>query len=244
MKIESVTIDTIDIGARHRAVNVDKVAELAESMAKVGLLQPITVNSPDTETINLVAGRHRLEAARKLGWEDIDAIFLEGDEVDCEMAEIAENLHRSELTVLERGEQIGRWVALAKQKEVLSQVGTKLEGRPESGNRKAARELNLPKNAVHRAVKIAGLSDEAKQVARETGQDDNQSALLQAAKAPIFQQAEVLRNRIAPQQKDWEDVEEEQKRRLMSAWNAASPAVKAWFKDEIDQPIMDRRFGT
>ena len=35
-----------------------------------------------------------------------------------------------------------------------------------------------------------------------------------------------------------------EKRRLMGAWNAASPAVKAWFKDQIDEPVMGRRFGT
>lgn len=54
--------------------------------------------------------------------------------------------------------------------------------RQESGLRKASRELNIPRDKVARAVKIASLTDDAKAVATERGLDDNQSALLDAAK--------------------------------------------------------------
>jgi hypothetical protein len=52
----------------------------------------------------------------------------------------------------------------------------------EKGIRKASRELGIEQTSVHRAVKVASLSDEAKQVARDTGLDDNRSVLLAAAK--------------------------------------------------------------
>lgn len=73
-------------------------SELAASMSKVGLLQPITVN----EAGALVAGRHRLEAARSLGWETISAVVVEEDDLLNRLAEIDENLQRFDLTVYEQ----------------------------------------------------------------------------------------------------------------------------------------------
>jgi hypothetical protein len=47
-----------------------------------------------------------------------------------------------------------------------------------------------------------------------------------------------------PPVKEWEDVEHEQRRSLLNAWNRASPNVRAWFRENVvDQPIMDGRFG-
>ncbi len=71
---------------------------LASSMSEIGLLQPITV----TKANRLVAGRHRLEAARSLGWEKIPAIVVEEDELRNRLAEIDENLQRFDLTVWEQ----------------------------------------------------------------------------------------------------------------------------------------------
>jgi ParB-like chromosome segregation protein Spo0J len=71
---------------------------LATSMAKVGLLQPITVTKQNV----LVAGRHRLEAARSLGWKTIPAFVVEEDTLANRLQEIDENLKRLDLTVWEQ----------------------------------------------------------------------------------------------------------------------------------------------
>lgn len=92
------------------------------------------------------------------------------------MWEISENLHRAELTVLERSDQIARWAELASKVLQLATPGGKQP--KESGIRKAARELNKELTEVHRAVKVASLTPEAKQAAQERGLNDNQSALL------------------------------------------------------------------
>ena len=55
-----------------RAINADKVAELAASIQELGLLSPIIVNSNG----ELIAGAHRLEACKQLGWDDIPATAL------------------------------------------------------------------------------------------------------------------------------------------------------------------------
>jgi ParB-like chromosome segregation protein Spo0J len=57
------------------------VEDLAESMQRRGLLQPVILQSAATGYY-LVAGHHRLEVARKLKWETIRAHILEGVERD------------------------------------------------------------------------------------------------------------------------------------------------------------------
>ena len=66
-------------------------------------------------------------------------------------------------------------------------------GRPESGVNAAARVLGISKDDAHRAVQVASLSEEAKEAARESGLDNNRSALLTVAKeaTPEAQVAKV-----------------------------------------------------
>jgi hypothetical protein len=101
----------------------------------------------------------------------------------CRLWEIAENLHRAELTKLERDENIAEWIRLTEQSSQLDTKG--LGHRPQGGVNAAARDLGVDKNEAHRAVKVASLSDEAKAAAVEHGLDDNRSALLAAAKESI-----------------------------------------------------------
>ena len=63
MDIGSAEVDLVVIPEGHRPVDQAKVDELAESMAAIGLQQPISVWSPDNDTLELVAGRHRDEPA-------------------------------------------------------------------------------------------------------------------------------------------------------------------------------------
>ena len=99
-----IKIDDIIINSRKRKLNTYKVKELAESMKIIGQLEPITVTSGNV----LLAGLHRIEAAKMLGWDEIKAELFEGNELECELAEIDENLMRNDLTVLEQGEHLAR----------------------------------------------------------------------------------------------------------------------------------------
>lgn len=102
MKIERIVVEDVHVGNRLRALNEQTVATLTESMRRLGQLSPISVYRLDDGTLCLVAGFHRLEAAKRLGWIEIEAVFSTGNEIERELQEIAENLHRSELTALER----------------------------------------------------------------------------------------------------------------------------------------------
>jgi hypothetical protein len=106
-------------------------------------------------------------AACSLGWERIDCAIVYLDETGRRLWEIAENLHRAELTALERSDHQAEWIRLTEAKEPLiegvsSQFGTKLsargrsgEGRPESGVTAAVRELGIKRTEAHRAIRRA-----------------------------------------------------------------------------------------
>ncbi|ACI98702.1 hypothetical protein [Rhodospirillum centenum] len=80
--------------------------------------------------------------------------------------EIAENLHRAELTVQERAEHIAEWVRLTADKG--AQVAPPGGRQPhDKGIKAAVRELGIDRTEAQRAVKIAAISDEAKQAARD-----------------------------------------------------------------------------
>lgn len=201
MNVEKIWIDGVIVGSRMRAVDAAKVDSLAASMAAIGLRQPVSVWEDDEKNVHLVAGLHRLRAAEKLGWETIDAIVVDLSDIDRRRWEIAENLHRAELTALERDQHVAEWIRLTEEAAQRQEESGKPKpgqnvqvskgGRGnKSGISQAARELNIPgktedakrKNA-ERAVKVSSLTEEAKETAREVGLDDNRSALLKAAKA-------------------------------------------------------------
>lgn len=171
---ESFGPDEIVIPARVRdGVNEDSVVALMSSISRIGLRTPITVRwerGDGDPTVILVAGRHRLEASRRLGVQLVDCFVFDGDEDDARLWEISENLHRADLTEAERRQHIAEWVKLTAEK--VSHGGTPLLGgmQPqEQGIRKAAKELGLSKSSVERAVNAEKLAAPAKVVADEIG---------------------------------------------------------------------------
>ncbi|MGL4394450.1 MAG: ParB/RepB/Spo0J family partition protein [Brevinema sp.] len=66
--------------------NLGDLEPLMESFKKYGQLSPIVVNKKN----ELLAGERRLEAAKKLGWTDIEAIIKDlsySQEIELEMEE-------------------------------------------------------------------------------------------------------------------------------------------------------------
>jgi hypothetical protein len=192
-KISGLSLGSIIVGPNPlRPLIASEVKRLATSMQQIGMMTPITVRFlegvPTAEcddSYEIVAGRHRYAAAQSLGWEEIDAIEIECNDVDAKLWEIAENLHRAELTTLQRDEQVAEWIRLTdeKQQEVSGQPAHKPQGgRPRGGVSAATRDLGLERRDATRAIKVASLSDEAKVAAREHGLDDNRTVLLEAAR--------------------------------------------------------------
>lgn len=76
------------------------IADLAQSIHSLGLLEPIVV-TPTGERYRLIAGQRRLAAVRLLGQDAISAHVLDVLPHDEALATITENLQRSQLSALE-----------------------------------------------------------------------------------------------------------------------------------------------
>ena len=99
-----VSIEGIRIKDGRRMPDPAHVRELASSIRELGLINPVTIDKEN----NLVAGLHRLEAARLLGWTEVECTVSSQDGLQAEMAEIDENIVRSGLPPIEYGEMLLR----------------------------------------------------------------------------------------------------------------------------------------
>jgi ParB family chromosome partitioning protein len=79
----------------------DQLAELAESIKEVGLLQPIVVRPLDKGRYELVMGERRWRAAQLAGLTAIPAVVRRTDEADRLRDALLENIHRVQLNPLE-----------------------------------------------------------------------------------------------------------------------------------------------
>ncbi len=99
-----INIDNIKIAPGRREATSEDVQRLSESIAEVGMMNPITVTADHT----LIAGLHRLEAAKKLGWTEVECRVSDMDALHTELAEIDENVIRTGLSDLELSELLAR----------------------------------------------------------------------------------------------------------------------------------------
>ena len=90
-----VKIEGIKVKKRVRR-DLGDLTALKDSMHRYGLMNPITLNS----NYELVAGERRLEAAKSLGWERINANILDSnvDNIRQLEMELEENNQRKEFT--------------------------------------------------------------------------------------------------------------------------------------------------
>lgn len=89
-----VRINKIQIKKRIRK-DSGNINELVESMNTHGLMNPIVL----TKEYQLVSGFRRLESAKKLGWEKIEANIIDAQsKVKILEMEIEENIHRKDFT--------------------------------------------------------------------------------------------------------------------------------------------------
>ena len=83
-----------------RSLDTCHVGELADSIREIGLLNPLTIDRDNF----LIAGLHRLEAVKRLGWTEVDCTVSSLEGLAAELAEIDENIVRSDMSTLEYGE--------------------------------------------------------------------------------------------------------------------------------------------
>lgn len=142
----SVPLDKIrverDRRQRRELTNVD---ELAESMARIGQINPITV----TRDLILIAGERRFTAACKLGWTAINVQFTdELSHSELHAIELEENIKRVDLSWQDQVRALDEYHSLRKTE------------RPDWTQADTARAIGLTQNTVSEQLSVArNLSD-------------------------------------------------------------------------------------
>lgn len=100
----ALEVEKVLVGERQRTINeghVRKMLESFESLAGRLQLQPILV----TSEFVLIDGAHRLEAAKRAGWETVSAYIVHGiGDDDRALLEAVANVTRRELNPVELAE--------------------------------------------------------------------------------------------------------------------------------------------
>jgi hypothetical protein len=177
-------LKVIKVLGKHRPLDKKKLPVIADSMDKIGLKTRISVRESKKGFV-LVTGLHRLEAAKLLGWDDIDCIVMAGRKIDRQLWKCAENLHRAELTPMQRAAYVKDWEKLLRDRATDDQGPQKGGRQPgDKGLSKTAKQLGMSREAVRRSRVVGSISREALKAAEAAGLDNNETALLKVAKEP------------------------------------------------------------
>ena len=85
--------------------------ELADSIARHGILQPLSVRRVGN-SYQLIAGERRLRAAQRVGLTEIPCIVMTMDQQESGVAAMVENLQRQDLDFIEEARGIARLMQL------------------------------------------------------------------------------------------------------------------------------------
>lgn len=254
-----IEVGLISTLGRLRDTDAKQVAALAESISEVGLINPITVyrreiirNGQKADGFGLVAGAHRLEACKSLGWQEVPAVVVDLSDDDRIIAECDENLCASKLTASEQA------MFTAKRKEAyLRKHPETAHGRNQHGGDD---KLSSPDFATDQSQKT-GVDKRTVQRSAERGEKVTTAALAMVKGTkldtgqfldrlkkidPEGQRAFVQRELDslqkpkpksaaphAPDPQDDYEVRERQVAALMAAWNKAGKEARETFIDRI-----------
>jgi ParB family transcriptional regulator, chromosome partitioning protein len=124
-----------------RALDPTALAELKNSIASSGLLQPVVVRQSPSG-YELVAGERRWRAVRELGWKKIPAVVRDVDDRTLLTLALVENLQRASLSAIDEAEGYNR---LAQEFQLSQGAIAEAVGRDRSTVANAIRLLKLPK---------------------------------------------------------------------------------------------------
>ncbi len=199
-----IKISNIKINPGRREAAPEAVQELARSIAAVGLLNPITLD----QNYTLIAGLHRLEAAKLLGWTEIECSVTSMDGLQAELAEIDENIVRAGLSRQEMGEQFlrrkeiyemlhpetkaGAAQAVGMNLAIGNNVSAKLAPTTKAKPfvQDTAEKTGMSKRTISRLLQIANnLSGDARRIVEAN--DMTQDTALKISRLPYHHQAEA-----------------------------------------------------
>ncbi len=199
-----VPIGKIQIKEGRRSLDAGHVKELADSIRELGLLNPLTI---DRDYV-LIAGLHRLEAVKALGWEDVECTVSSLEGLAAELAEIDENIVRSDISTLEYGEILlrrkeiyetlhpetkeGIAQAISMNRTLGNNVSDKMSLTSKSFVQDTAEKLGVVPRTIERQIQTAkNLTPETKEIIKKSDQKISKETALKLSRLGPEQQKEA-----------------------------------------------------
>jgi ParB family chromosome partitioning protein len=108
--IEDINVLDITFPKNQLRSTIYDLQELAESIKKIGLLQPIIVRTNTSNKFEIVAGNRRFSACKKIGRKKIACHVVECDDKTAFEVSIIENVQRRTLNPIEEGLAFRKYV--------------------------------------------------------------------------------------------------------------------------------------
>ena len=130
-----------------KVFNEEALEELAESIKRYGLIQPIIVTKQD-DYYQIIAGERRWRASKKAGLDTIPAIIRENNEQKNKEIALIENIQREDLNAFEKASGIK---LLMDEYSLTQQQVADIIGKSRSGVANTLRILNLDEKVLNLA---------------------------------------------------------------------------------------------
>ncbi|MBO5903109.1 MAG: ParB/RepB/Spo0J family partition protein [Tidjanibacter sp.] len=128
-RLEEIAVGDIIPNPNQPRTNFDEeaLAELADSIRTLGLIQPITVKKDIAGKYMIISGERRWRASQAAGLEKVPAYIREVDEVELHEMALVENIQRQDLNAMEIAISLGRLIdeCGVTQENVAQRVGKK-----------------------------------------------------------------------------------------------------------------------
>lgn len=101
--INEIDVDLIDANPNQprREFDEEALQELADSIAEIGIVQPITLRQLDNGRYQIIAGERRWRATMKVGLKSIPAYIRTADDENVMEMALIENIQRQDLNSIE-----------------------------------------------------------------------------------------------------------------------------------------------
>ena len=145
--VQEIKISLIDpkSGQPRKYFDADALAQLADSIAAHGVLQPILLREVGGDRYQIIAGERRWRAAKLAGLSEIPAIVLDKDELAAAQIALVENIQRENLNPIE---EAMAYRALSNEYGMTQEDLSRQVGKSRSAIANALRLLDLPDEAL------------------------------------------------------------------------------------------------
>ena len=184
----------------------ESLAQLADSIAAHGVLQPLLVRESGDGFYEIIAGERRWRASKLAGLTEVPVIVIEADELKAAQVALIENIQREDLNPIEEAEGYKTLIETyhMTQEDAAATVG---KSRPAVAN--AMRLLTLDES-VREAVKDGRLSaGHARALLPLPAARQREAAETIAAQGLSVRQTEALVKRLTAEKKEREPSIEE-----------------------------------